>query len=1131
MEFTISEDPTTIDNVVVTFIGSGEATLSLRTYIWNFTSTAWVEFDDSPMSIGTTETTDTATYDPAGDFSDFIDGSNKLHVLIMDDDEANDNWTVDYLKLVVNYDTTTQLFQGNNTQAQTVDTTGWTDGGTFTFTLDGDDSTCGTALTQASETFTWNACTETETLTLDAITDPITGAISVNATGSAGASNIEVQWRTDGGSWSGWQANGSTYTPPTCGTGTADFQTRGDGFCGTSSLSDSQGPVNYDTTDTDVATLIITNPNNLDTVSDTVIVQLQVGTEGNPENMQNVEVNIDGAGWTSTGVSWNSGTSRWEYSWDTASTHPGSTTSAIPGVTIDARGTDPDCGATANASQISVTVDNTCSPAVSITGFNPSEGIAGTTSVTIDGSGFGASQGAGFVQFNVTNVASYTSWNDSQIVVTVPSGATTGPITVQSDAGCSNATGSDFGVCTRNNPSITFIPSSSSIKKNESQLYTVRITNNDQYCSATDFSYSLGTETGDTSSFDLTTFTDGSTGNLASGAFYDTSMTVNAAAGAVTGHQMNSPIDIAAGVNHGAVSNAVTTSIAPDWADNSGLLHNANRFGTCSDSTYSGTSQTDCEGAGGTWTPTATWSGNWGLEGGQYGGFVCETCHTKNTTNIKRIRETIDTSDGSNWPNSASTTATITFTQADGTNSDMGDTTAPYNGVCNVCHSDTLHSNYYWNGSNSHNAGTDCTTCHKHNTGFVGDGPCMDCHNQAQSDLYNTRQVVGAGGDFVRLSRHVSDGTSTEIVTNYDCIVCHAEGDANKVAAATGWLDNSKHKNGTTANNRMVKLRNVDSISQTYDFNKNVVDETMRTDMDTFCMNCHDADGASGINVNATSDGLNLNSTRALTPFNPNDNLRNGRDGFTTRTRVIDVKSQFDTANPSHHAVRGARYSSINSNWTSSTWTSHTLRNGDIMNVVRETGTLHCADCHLTENNAHGAQNAWHMLQSGTPDDNTTDYAMTNASFGTTAATVCWKCHSSSVYTPNSPSSGSRFTHSGDTSWDVAYAASSNGANLGPTCLTCHGGDGFGHIHGRGSATDGDNGTYTAGSGTYGKYRFMPGAWMQWKPGSSNNDNAWTETSGSTCYFPSSASAWSNCTNHQGGSSGSSANYGRATTY
>jgi YD repeat-containing protein len=50
--------------------------------------------------------------------------------------------------------------------------------------------------------------------------------------------------------------------------------------------------------------------------------------------------------------------------------------------------------------------------------------------VTITGSNFGASQGSSTVSFNGLIATSVTSWSDSQIVASVPTGATTGPVAV-----------------------------------------------------------------------------------------------------------------------------------------------------------------------------------------------------------------------------------------------------------------------------------------------------------------------------------------------------------------------------------------------------------------------------------------------------------------------------------------------------------------------------------------------------------------------------------------------------------------------------------------------------------------------------------------------------------------------------
>lgn len=61
-------------------------------------------------------------------------------------------------------------------------------------------------------------------------------------------------------------------------------------------------------------------------------------------------------------------------------------------------------------------------------GLSPSSGPVGTA-VTINGSGFGASQGTSTVQFKTSN-ATVTSWSDSTITATVPATAVTGPIFV-----------------------------------------------------------------------------------------------------------------------------------------------------------------------------------------------------------------------------------------------------------------------------------------------------------------------------------------------------------------------------------------------------------------------------------------------------------------------------------------------------------------------------------------------------------------------------------------------------------------------------------------------------------------------------------------------------------------------------
>src|SRR5439155_1087342 len=65
----------------------------------------------------------------------------------------------------------------------------------------------------------------------------------------------------------------------------------------------------------------------------------------------------------------------------------------------------------------------------SITSLNPTSGQVNTT-VTITGTNFGSAQGANTVTFNGTSAGTASTWNATTIVVTVPTGATTGNVVV-----------------------------------------------------------------------------------------------------------------------------------------------------------------------------------------------------------------------------------------------------------------------------------------------------------------------------------------------------------------------------------------------------------------------------------------------------------------------------------------------------------------------------------------------------------------------------------------------------------------------------------------------------------------------------------------------------------------------------
>ncbi|TMD81985.1 MAG: hypothetical protein E6I78_14350 [Chloroflexi bacterium] len=109
-------------------------------------------------------------------------------------------------------------------------------------------------------------------------------------------------------------------------------------------------------------------------------------------------------------------------------------------------GTAPNNGATATPLPITSPAP---APAPTISSFTPASGWAGT-SVTVVGSGF---TGTTAVSFNGTATA-FTVTSGSQLTATVPSGATTGPISVTTPGGTSSSPAS-FSVTSQPAPSIT----------------------------------------------------------------------------------------------------------------------------------------------------------------------------------------------------------------------------------------------------------------------------------------------------------------------------------------------------------------------------------------------------------------------------------------------------------------------------------------------------------------------------------------------------------------------------------------------------------------------------------------------------------------------------------------------------
>ncbi len=228
----------------------------------------------------------------------------------------------------------------------------------------------------------------------------------------------------------------------------------------------------------------------------------------------------------------------------------------------------------------------------------------------------------------------------------------------------------------------------------------------------------------------------------------------------------------------------------------------------------------------------------------------------------------------------------------------------------------------------------------------------------------------------------------------------------------------------------------------------------------------------------------------------------------------MDAWGMFDPTNESHHAVRGQAYSAPSTSdgtdfWGDAAWVDRTLKNGTqiVTGNVYESASLHCADCHTVDQNAHGGSNGF-MLQASSIDG------------------TCWLCHSNSVYEDVAVEGhgSTRWKHGYETNAFKAGNESLIGnynGNAGSNCRTCHGGligeggsfnDGYGGIHGMDTNLQGAD----PRSGQP-RYRFQGGIYMSHQPSS------WTGTTGgtATCYFSATKTIdWSNCGQHNSGQTG-----------
>jgi predicted CXXCH cytochrome family protein len=403
----------------------------------------------------------------------------------------------------------------------------------------------------------------------------------------------------------------------------------------------------------------------------------------------------------------------------------------------------------------------------------------------------------------------------------------------------------------------------------------------------------------------------------------------------------------------------------------------------------------------------------------------------------------------------------------------------PNNGICEVCHSVTTTFTF-GSDTDSHygNASSQaCIACHDHTAAWapIG-GDCVGCHSQTQGARRQITDDPNTPGEFGTAfnSHHVNDGTGDEIVTKWECSVCHAEGNV-----LTGEPDPNRHqKDG-------VQLKNVDTGAVFADWPTLTAAQRSQ-----FCMSCHDSNGATSI-----TSRTDPNAPAAATATNPfGDGLTNAHDpnGFDlspaphSRGAVIDVKGQFDPNNTSHHAVRGPAY---DPNVYDPNAPFGSVIDDAIQGVRTDlnwTSTLNCEDCHYgtagAKLNGHGTQNARYMLRDKDGGD----------TLATAANVICYRCHN--------PSDGISIYPDHDNSQHI-----DDSRNLyGISCLNCHGGGTWGGIHGVNDPVTDDEGggSYNPNVFTYGASLDLMTNWTSW----ANN--------GVTCSAIDVDSKLSDCTQH-----------------
>ena len=233
------------------------------------------------------------------------------------------------------------------------------------------------------------------------------------------------------------------------------------------------------------------------------------------------------------------------------------------------------------------------------------------------------------------------------------------------------------------------------------------------------------------------------------------------------------------------------------------------------------------------------------------------------------------------------------------------DTDPAASGRCYECHSGVTPPTH--TASSFSDLQKSCNSCHNpHSAKIIKPASdvagCILCHAVGQDATATGAYVNDNNGvraittEFKKWSHHVT-GVA---LNDAHCAACHLEA---KAEGGSIIIDNTKHMVDAKTH-----LRNADTDAD-FAWDPSAPNHS---GMDTYCMSCHDANGATSTGSKAIQAVINAKGIKAVgktaSPGNPFGDTISNRYDKMQRPAVVDASSQFNTDNNSHHAVKGPRY-------------------------------------------------------------------------------------------------------------------------------------------------------------------------------------------------------------------------------